>query len=200
MVILHRGTAWEAKLQREGRGSEFADNLQPPLLTPHTEADQIRCLPSIKAGGEAFGSQRRPFSFKARSRTMLSPSSCLVVALLSSLEVETAISATSTWSKSNLRNPNWPSVTLTTCTARTSLDVQQPPFAFVHPPLLQTVNIQRVKQSCLSASQTIPQVCFQHQEHYNSPRGGAGGTPVAMEWFRPAFLLTHVDACSCPTP
>ena len=98
----------------------------PPPFTPHTEPDQIRWLPSIKAGGEAFGSQRRPFSFKARSCTMLSPSTCLVVVLLSSLEVETAISATSTWSKSNLRNPNWPSVTLTTCTARTSLDVQQP--------------------------------------------------------------------------
>ena len=83
LVILHRGTAWEAKLQREGRGSEFADNLQPPLLTPHTEADQIRWLPSIKAGGEAFDSQRRPFSFKARSHTTFSPSSCLVV------EVET---------------------------------------------------------------------------------------------------------------
>ena len=157
----------------------------PP--SPPTEADQIRWLASIKAGGEAFGSQRRPFSLKVRSHTMLSPSSCLVVALLSSLEVETAISATSTWSKSNLRNPNWPSVTLTTCTARTSLDVQQPPFAFVQPPLLQTVNIQRVKQSCLSTSQTIPQVCFQHQEHYNSPRGGAGGTPCGDGMVPPGF-------------
>ena len=63
LVILHR-TSWEA-WWREGRGSEFADNLAEY---------QIRSLlPSIKAGGGwgkplalslSVGSQQSPFSFK----------------------------------------------------------------------------------------------------------------------------------------
>ena len=87
------------------------------------------------------------------------------------------------------------------------LDVQQHSLAFVNPPS-ETVNIQRVKQSCLSSSQTTQerilstQFCFRTLQpfpHDNSPRGqggvGWGGGPLwCWNGSTPGFSF---DSCSC---
>ena len=85
------------------------------------------------------------------------------------------------------------------------LNVQQHSFAFVPPS--ETVNSQRVKQSCLSSSQTPPkerilstQFCFRTIIPHVGTRVGWVGDPCGAGMARrPAFLLTHVVVWTPPS-